>query len=105
MDKLKLHTADRTQAAISALAKLFPHVVTEVTVESGGSEKHIKKAIDFDLLRQTLSEELVEDDAERYRLDWPGKKASLLRANTPVLKTLRPAPEEVGAVSGRILYL
>ena len=50
--------------------------------------------MDFDLLRQMLSKNLVEDDNERYRLDWPGKKASLLKANTPITKTLRPCREE-----------
>lgn len=90
MDKLAMQTPDRTQENIEHIARLFPSVVTEAEDENG----NIKKAIDFDLLRQQLSEVLVEDDSERYRLDWPGKKASLLKANTPITKTLRPCREE-----------
>lgn len=99
MDKLKLQSANRMDEAISAIQKLFPHVITEVESgldrdDLGNTKPKFKKAIDFDLLRQTLSDTIVEDDAERYRLDWPGKKASLLRANTPIQKTLRPAQQE-----------
>jgi adenine-specific DNA-methyltransferase len=99
MDKLKMQSANRTQDAISEIQKLFPHVVTEVESgldrdDLGNVKPKFKKAIDFELLRQTLSDEIVEDDTERYRLDWPGKKASLLKANTPITKTLRPAPTE-----------
>jgi adenine-specific DNA-methyltransferase len=99
MDKLKMQSANRTQDAISEIQKLFPHVVTEVEAgldrdDLGNVKPKFKKAIDFELLRQTLSDEIVEDDTERYRLDWPGKKASLLKANTPITKTLRPAPTE-----------
>lgn len=88
--QLKMQTPDRTQENIECIAKLFPNVITETRDENGA----VKKAVDFDLLRQVLSKELVEDDNERYRLDWPGKKASLLKANTPVTKTLRPCREE-----------
>jgi len=85
-----MQTPDRTQENIEHIARLFPNVITEAEDENG----NIKKAIDFDLLRQQLSDALVEDDSERYRLDWPGKKASLLKANTPITKTLRPCREE-----------
>lgn len=88
--QLKMRTPDRTQENIERIAKLFPNVITETRDENGA----VKKAVDFDLLRQVLSKDLVEDDNERYRLDWPGKKASLLKANTPVTKTLRPCREE-----------
>lgn len=90
MDKLTMQTPDRTQENIEHIGRLFPNVVTEAEDENG----NIKKAIDFDLLRQQLSDVLVEDDSERYRLDWPGKKASLLKANTPITKTLLPCREE-----------
>jgi len=90
MDKLKMQTPDRTRENIDRIAQLFPNVITESHDENG----NLKRTIDFGLLRQQLSDVLVEDDNERYRLDWPGKKASLLKANMPVTKTLRPCREE-----------
>lgn len=90
METLKMQTPNRTQNNIERIAQLFPNVITESHDENG----KIKKVVDFDLLRQQLSEVLVEDDNERYRLDWPGKKASLLKANMPIKKTLRPCREE-----------
>ncbi len=99
MDKLKMQTPNITEKNIEQIAKLFPNVMTEVedlaTKNTKGHEKkRYKKAIDFDLLKQCLSDVLVDDEDERYRLDWPGKKASLLKANTPINKTLRPCREE-----------
>lgn len=76
---------------IEKIAELFPGVVTEAQDEVTGE---LKKVVDFDLLRQHLSDELVEGDRERFRLDWPGKKASILKANTPTTKTLRPVRED-----------
>lgn len=90
MDKLKMATPDLTDLNIEKIKALFPNVMTETRDENGA----VKKAVDFDLLRQALSKNLVEDDNERYRLDWPGKKASLLKANTPITKTLHPCREE-----------
>lgn len=90
MDKLKMTTPDLTDKNIVQIGVLFPNVITEIRDENGV----VKKAVDFDLLKQALSKNLVEDDSERYRLDWPGKKASLLKANTPITKTLRPCREE-----------
>ena len=90
MDKLKMTTPDLTDKNIEQIGALFPNVITETRDENGA----MKKAVDFDLLKQALSKNLVEDDNERYRLDWPGKKASLLKANTPITKTLRPCREE-----------
>ena len=90
MDKLKMSTPDLTDKNIEQIGSLFPNVITETRDENGT----VKKAVDFDLLKQALSKNLVEDDNERYRLDWPGKKASLLKANTPITKTLRPCREE-----------
>ncbi|MBC8440082.1 MAG: site-specific DNA-methyltransferase [Deltaproteobacteria bacterium] len=90
MDKLKMQTPDLTDKNIEQIAALFPNVITETKDENG----NLKKAVDFDLLKQILSQNLVEADDERYRMDWPGKKASLLKANTPITKTLRPCREE-----------
>jgi len=90
MKTLDMHTPDLTQANIEKIAQLFPHVVTEAEDENG----RLVKKIDFDLLRQELSKDIVEDTTERYRLDRPGKKRSLLKANTPIDKTLRPVRED-----------
>lgn len=84
-----MQTPDLTEGNIEKIKELFPNVVTEKEGDDGA----IEKAVDFELLRQMLSKELVEDDNERYRLDWPGKKASLLKANTPITSTLRPDRE------------
>lgn len=90
MDKLKLHTPDLTQANIDKLAELFPHCVVEAAGENGALERRI----DFDLLRQELSNRIVEGPVERYQLNWPGKREALLAANAPIAKTLRPCREE-----------
>jgi adenine-specific DNA-methyltransferase len=89
-EKLKMQTPNVTEQNIEQIAALFPNVMTESQDENGKT----KKSIDFDLLKQSLSDVLVEDTDERYRLDWPGKKASLLKANTPITKTLRPCRED-----------
>jgi len=90
MDKLKLHTPDFTQENIARLAELFPNCVTETQAEDGT----IKRAIDFDQLRQELSDQVVDGPRERYHLNWPGKREALLAANAPIAKTLRPCREE-----------
>jgi len=89
-EKLDPQTPDFTEQNIAKLATLFPNCVTESKDENGV----LKKAIDFDLLRQELSKNIVEGTKERYRLEWPGKREALLTANTPIDKTLRPAREE-----------
>ena len=90
MEKLNLHSPDFTQENIAKLAELFPNCVTE-TREADGT---LKKAIDFDQLRQELSTSVVEGPQERYQLNWPGKREALLTANAPIAKTLRPCREE-----------
>ncbi len=86
MEKLNLHSPDFTQANIEKLTELFPNCVTETRAADGT----LKKAIDFDLLKQELSTSIVEDPQERYQLNWPGKREALLTANAPIAKTLRP---------------
>ncbi|HIH2644301.1 site-specific DNA-methyltransferase [Achromobacter xylosoxidans] len=90
MDKLKMHTPNLTQDNIARIAELFPGCVTEAKGEDGG----VKLAVDFDLLRQELTESIIEGPQERYHLDWPGKREALLTANAPIAKTLRPARHE-----------
>ena len=91
MEKLKLHTPNLTEENIEKLATLFPNCVTETADEKTGQ---LKRAIDFDQLRQELSDHIVEGPRERYHLDWPGKREALLAANAPIAKTLRPCREE-----------
>lgn len=81
---------DLTVANIEKLADLFPTVMTE-SVDPDGN---VKMAVDFDLLRQELSDHVVEGPQERYQLDWPGKRAAAFAANAPIAKTLRPVREE-----------
>ncbi|MBD9607424.1 site-specific DNA-methyltransferase [Pseudomonas sp. PDM08] len=90
MDKLKMHSLNLTEANIDKLAELFPHCITEAQDDNG----KLRKAIDFDLLRQELSSSIVEGPQERYQLNWPGKREALLTANAPIAKTLRPFREE-----------
>ena len=90
MDKLKMHSPNLTEDSIAKLAELFPSCVTEVRDEQG----RMKQAIDFDQLRQELSDHIVDGPKERYHLNWPGKREALLAANAPITKTLRPCREE-----------
>jgi adenine-specific DNA-methyltransferase len=89
MKKIIPQTKDITTQNINQIAQLFPQVITEKEDENG----NIVKAIDFELLKQHLSTEIVEGSDERYRLDWPGKRASILKANTPINSTLKPDRE------------
>lgn len=89
-DQLKMHSPNLVDSNIEKIAALFPNCVTEAQ----GENNELKKAIDFDLLKQELSQVIVEGEQERYRLDWVGKKESILTANAPIAKTLRPCREE-----------
>lgn len=90
MDKLKMHSPNLVDSNIEKIAALFPNCITETKDENG----ELKKAVDFDLLKQELSQVLVDGEQERYRLDWVGKKEAILTANAPIAKTLRPCREE-----------
>ncbi|MEK8228711.1 hypothetical protein NKG05_25995 [Oerskovia sp. M15] len=90
MDKLKMHSPDLTERNIDAIAELFPTAVTE-TLDAEGNPV---RAVDFDALRQELSDHVVEGPQERYQLDWPGKRTAAFAANAPIAKTLRPMREE-----------
>ena len=85
-----MHSPDLTQRNIDAIAELFPTVVTE-TFDANGNPV---RAVDFDALRQELSDHVVEGPQERYQLDWPGKRTASFAANAPIAKTLRPVREE-----------
>ncbi len=90
MKKLKMHSPDLAGDNIARIRDLFPGCVSETRDENG----ELRLAIDFDQLRQELSDEIVEGPQERYRLDWPGKREAMLAANAPIAKTLRPCREE-----------
>ena len=90
MDKLKMHSPDLTQDNIAKIRTLFPDCVTEARDDNG----KLRLMVDFDQLKQALSDRIVEGPQERYRLDWPGKREALLTANAPIAKTLRPARDE-----------
>ncbi|TCU68936.1 adenine-specific DNA-methyltransferase [Tissierella praeacuta] len=90
MDKLNMKSKDMTKDNIEKIERLFPNVITEIKDKDG----NITKAIDFELLQQELSGEIVEGNKERYQLTWPGKKEAILMGNTPIDKTLRPVKED-----------
>lgn len=85
MDKLKMHSLDGVERNIELIGKLFPNAITEVMRD--GKVEH---AIDFDVLRQELSDAIVEGREERYQFTWPDKKKAMLAANAPITATLRP---------------
>lgn len=91
MDKMKMHSPDLSQDNIAKLREQFPGCVTEARDETTGE---LRLSVDFDQLRQELSEHIVEGPQERYRLDWPGKREALAVANAPIDKSLRPCREE-----------
>ena len=90
MNKLKMHSPNLTEGNIDRIRELFPGCVTEAHDEHGT----LKLAVDFDQLKQELSDSIVEGPQERYHLNWPGKREALLTANAPIAKTLRPCREE-----------
>ncbi|MGB3730364.1 site-specific DNA-methyltransferase [Microbacterium sp.] len=90
MEKRALHSPDLTARNVERIAELFPQVIKE----SRDAEGNIVRGVDFDLLRQELSDHVVEGPQERYQLDWPGKRAAAFAANAPIAKTLRPVRAE-----------
>ena len=89
MDKMRMESVDMTAQNIEKIGALFPNCMTETMGEDG----KMKKAINFDLLRQMLSGDVLEGD-EAYEFTWVGKKAAIVEANKPIRKTLRPCPKE-----------
>ena len=90
MDKLKMQTANKADENFKKLAALFPNAVTETINENG----EVVRAIDKDVLMQEISCTVVDGKEERYQFTWPDKKKSVLLANAPINKTLRPCREE-----------
>lgn len=90
MDKLKMQTANKADENFKKLAAMFPNAVTETIDENG----EVVRAIDKDVLMQEISCKIVDGNEERYQFTWPDKKKSVLLANAPINKTLRPCREE-----------
>ena len=89
MDKMRMESIDVTAQNVEKIGALFPNCITETKDETGKP----KKAINFDLLQQMLSGDVIEGD-EAYEFTWVGKKAAIVEANKPIRKTLGPCPEE-----------
>lgn len=90
MDKMKMQTANKADENFKKLAAMFPNAVTETIDENG----EVVRAIDKDVLMQEISCKVVDGNEERYQFTWPDKKKSILLANAPINKTLRPCREE-----------
>lgn len=90
MEKLKMQTANKADENFKKLAEMFPNAVTEAKDENG----EIVRAIDKDVLMQEINTKVVDGNEERYQFTWPDKKKSVLLANAPINKTLRPCREE-----------
>lgn len=95
MDKMRMESIDMTNQNIEKIANLFPNCITEALDEKRSTSDHkiYKKVVNFEMLRQILSDEVIEGD-EAYEFTWVGKKAAIVEANKPTRKTLRPCPEE-----------
>lgn len=95
MDKMKMETDDIAARNVERIGELFPNCITEMLDEekSTPENKVYKKAINFELLKQMLSGDVIDGD-EAYEFTWVGKKASIVEANKPIRKTLRPCKEE-----------
>ena len=96
MDKLKMHSADKVREHIEQIRALFPNCVTETKNDKGETTL----AVDFDMLRQELSDVVVEGPKERYQFTWPDKRKSVLAANAPIAKTLRPVRTDEATPTG-----
>ncbi|MGO4889961.1 site-specific DNA-methyltransferase [Anaerobacillus sp. MEB173] len=95
MDRLKMYSVNKVEENVKKIGEMFPHTLTEVIkgYREDGSPI-IENAIDFEMLRQELSDIVVDGTEERYQFTWPDKKKSILLANAPITKTLRPYKDE-----------
>lgn len=91
MDRLKMQSSNGVEDNIAKIAQLFPDCVTETVDEKSGQPKHL---IDFEKLKQNLSDSVMSERAERYQFTWPDKSKAILLANSPINATLRPCREE-----------
>mgnify|MGYP004560929389 FL=1 len=91
MDKLRMQSSNGVEDNIMKIAQLFPDCVTEIVDERSGQPKHL---IDFEKLKQNLSDSVMSERAERYQFTWPDKSKAILLANSPINATLRPCRED-----------
>ena len=91
MDKLRMQSSNGVEDNIMKIAQLFPDCVTETVDEKSGQPKHL---IDFEKLKQNLSDSVMSERAERYQFTWPDKSKAILLANSPIYATLRPCRED-----------
>ena len=84
-EKLDSHDSNLINSNIQLISENFPNCITE------GLDG---LTIDFDLLKQELSRDVIDGNKERYRLEWPGKREAILSANSPTKKTLRPVRDD-----------
>lgn len=91
MDKLRMQSSNGVEDNITKIAQLFPDCVTETVDERSGQPKHL---IDFEKLKQNLSDSVMSERAERYQFTWPDKSKAILLANSPIKATLRPCRED-----------
>ncbi|WP_315305200.1 site-specific DNA-methyltransferase [Selenomonas noxia] len=107
MERMKMHSRDNVARNVEEIGRLFPNALTEVMRDG-----KVVKAIDFDVLRQELSREIVEGREERYAFTWPDKRQAILAANAPIAMTLRPVVADsvgrdgtAGAFDSENLYI
>ena len=101
MDKLKMQTVNKADENFKKLAEMFPNAVTEtITGYDENGKAIVERAIDKDVLMQEISCEVVEGNEERYQFTWPDKKKSVLLANAPINKTLRPVRDDETTPTG-----
>lgn len=95
MERMRMESVDMTGRNIDRIAEMFPNCITEALDEENSTPEHkvYKKVVNFKLLRQMLTNDVLEGD-EAYEFTWVGKKAAIVEANKPIRKTLRPCPEE-----------
>lgn len=91
MDNLRMQSSNGVEDNITKIAQLFPDCVTETVDERSGQPKHL---IDFEKLKQNLSDSVISERAERYQFTWPDKSKAILLANSPINATLRPCRED-----------
>lgn len=91
MDKLRMQSSNGVEDNITKIAQLFPDCVTETVDERSGQPKHL---IDFEKLKQNLSDSVMSERAERYQFTWPDKSKAILLTNSPINATLRPCRED-----------
>lgn len=91
MDNLRMQSSNGVEDNITKIAQLFPDCVTETVDERSGQPKHL---IDFEKLKQNLSDSVMSERAERYQFTWPDKSKAILLANSPINATLRPCRED-----------